>query len=106
MWVHMMWGIFMGAFFMSYMGRWVWSSRVLTPAEWMRFRFGHGAGGKFAQLTYAIMAIVTLASSIGYAFQGVGKFASIYLPYSPHTCALWIIGFTTLYALLDFIPNK
>ena len=100
MWVHMMWGVFMGAFFMAYMGRWVRSSQVLTPAEWMRFRFGNGNGGKLAQLSYAIMAIVTLTASIGYAFQGVGKFASVYLPFSPSTCALFIMGFTTFYASL------
>ena len=34
MWHHWMWGFLMGAFFLSYMGRWVRRSNVLTAAEW------------------------------------------------------------------------
>ena len=100
MWVHMMWGILMGAFFMSYMGRWVRSSEVFTAAEWMETRFGRDKGGRLARLMYAVMAIVTLTASVGYAFQGIGKFASIYLPFSPTVCAVLLISATTLYAML------
>ncbi len=80
MWHHWMWGFLMGAFFMAYMGKWVRRSQVMTAAEWMRTRFGEGPAGRLARMAYALMAILTLASFIGYAFQGIGKFASVYLP--------------------------
>lgn len=80
MWHHWMWGFLMGAFFLAYMGKWVRRSRVMTAAEWMKTRFGEGPGGRLARTAYALMAILTLASFIGYAFQGIGKFASVYIP--------------------------
>ena len=40
MWNHWMWGFLMGAFFMSFMGKWVRRSGVITGAEWMVTRFG------------------------------------------------------------------
>ena len=80
MWHHWMWGFLMGAFFMSYMGKWVRRSNVMTAAEWMKTRFGDDAAGKLARTAYALMAVLTLASFIGYAYQGIGKFASVYIP--------------------------
>lgn len=100
MWIHWMWGVMMGAFFMAYMGKWVRRSNVLTAAEWMVTRFGSGRGGLIARTSYALMAVVTLASFIGYAFQGIGKFAAIYVPLEPSTCAIIVIVTTTLYVIL------
>ena len=100
MWIHWMWGCMMGAFFMAYMGKWVRRSNAMTGADWMLTRFGNDAGGKVARTAYAVMAIVTLASFIGYAFQGIGKFASVYVGLPPNLCATAIIGATTLYVLL------
>jgi len=109
----------MGAFFLSYMGKWVRRSNVMTAAEWMKTRFGAGAGGKLARTAYAIMAVLTLASFVGYAYQGIGKFASVYIPlellarrttatwvqelltvYEADILAIAIIGLTTLYVIL------
>lgn len=100
LWIHWMWGWMMGAFFLAYIGKWVRRSNVMTGAEWMVTRFGDDTGGKVARTAYALMAVITLASFIGYAFQGIGKFASVYLPLSPTACALIIIGITTLYVLV------
>ncbi|MFC1608386.1 sodium:solute symporter [Candidatus Latescibacterota bacterium] len=100
MWIHWMWGVMMGAFFMSYMAKWVRRSNVLTAAEWMVTRFGSDRGGVVARTSYALMAVVTLSSFIGYAFQGIGKFAAIYVPLPPSTCAVIVIATTTLYVLL------
>jgi Na+/proline symporter len=55
-------------------------SKVLTAAEWMITRFSDDAGGRLARTSYALMAIVTLASFIGYAYEGIGKFMAIYIP--------------------------
>ena len=100
MWVHWMWGFTMGAFCLAYMGKWVRRSNVMTGAEWMVTRFGEGTGGKVARTASAVMAIFLHSSLIGYAFQGIGKFAAIYLPVSPTFCAVLIIGLTTFYVLL------
>lgn len=119
MWHHWMWGFYMGAFFMAYMGKWVRRSNVMTAAEWMKTRFGDDSGGRFARTTYALMAVLTLAGFIGYAFQGIGKFASVYIPLESlgqYTSVPWIqtlvttheatvlailvISITTLYVIL------
>jgi Na+/proline symporter len=119
MWHHWMWGFLMGAFFLAYIGKWVSRSKVLTAAEWMKTRFGEDAGGRFARTANALMAILTQASFLGYAFQGIGKFAAVYIPleslghstripwlrtmltsYEPQVLAVSIISLTTLYVLL------
>ena len=119
MWHHWMWGVFMGAFFMAYMGKWVRRSNVMTAAEWMETRFGNDRGGRLARATYALMAVLTLASFIGYAYQGIGKFASVYISLEPLAAlmpnaalshfilsrqadilAVLIIGITTFYVIL------
>lgn len=119
MWHHWMWGVYMGAFFMAYMGKWVRRSNVMTAAEWMRTRFGDDMGGRLARTTYALMAVLTLASFIGYAYQGIGKFAAVYISLEPLSAmisspdinnfvlmhqadllAIMIIGITTLYVIM------
>jgi len=100
LWIHWMWGWMMGAFCLAYMGKWVRRSKVMTGAEWMVTRFGNDQGGKVARTAYALMAVITLASFIGYAFQGIGKFLSVYLPFSPTICALLVIIITTVYVLM------
>ena len=119
MWHHWMWGFLMGAFFLSYMGKWVRRSNVLTAAEWMKTRFGDGKAGRLARTVYALMAILTQASFIGYAYQGIGKFASVYIPleklahytssapiqslvttHQADVLAVTIIGITTLYIVV------
>jgi len=106
MWNHWMWGFLMGAFFMAYMGKWVRRSGVMTGAEWMVTRFGSGRAGRTARTAYALMAVVTQAAFIGYAFQGIGKFASVYVDLglgnvgNARVCASVIFAVTTLYVLL------
>ena len=119
MWHHWMWGFLMGAFFLAYMGKWVRRSGVMTAAEWMKTRFGDETAGRLARTAYALMAVFTLASFVGYAFQGIGKFASVYIPlesvaarvniswikalltdHEAAFLAVVIIGITTLYVVL------
>lgn len=119
MWHHWMWGFLMGAFFMSYMGKWVRRSNVMTAAEWMQTRFGSGPAGRLARTTSALIAVLFTACFIGYAYQGIGKFAAVYVPLetlAEHTAspflkdlvthhesaflALVIISLTTLYVIL------
>ncbi len=101
MWIHWMWGWMMGAFFLAYMGKWVRRSNVMTGAEWMLTRFGTGPGGTAARMAAALVAVITMSGMIGYAFQGIGKFAHVYVTsVPPNILATAIIGVTTLYVLL------
>ena len=101
-----MWGFMMAAFFMSFMGKWVRRSRVMTGAEWMITRFGDRADGRAARYAYALMAVITLVGLTGYAFEGIGKFAAEYVqtgldPKSNiRLCALIVFAITTVYTLL------
>jgi len=79
-WHHWMWGGALPAFTRAYMARWVRRSRVMTAAEWMKTRFGSDRGGRVARYASAVMSILFTAAAIGYAFQGIGKFAAVYLP--------------------------
>jgi Na+/proline symporter len=91
----------------------------MTAAEWMKTRFGSDTGGRLARTAYALMAVLTLASFVGYAYQGIGKFASVYIPleslarytsspwlqhiftdHEPDCLAVLIISITTLYVVL------
>ncbi len=100
MWIHWSWGFMMPAFFMTFAGKWVRRSNVVTGAEWIRTRFGEGIDGRIARQAYAVMAIVFCVGLIGYAFQGIGKFSSVYLPVSETTGALFIISIISVYVIL------
>ena len=74
-WHFQMAGFMLPAFGLAYMAKWVRRANVLTGAEWMITRFGAGRSGRVARYSYATLAVVTCTSFIGYAFQGIGKFA-------------------------------
>ena len=100
MWNHWMWGFLMGAFFLAFMGKWVRRSGVITGAEWMVTRFGSGPAGRAARTAYALMAVVTLAAFLGYAFEGIGKFVAVYTGWNPQACAAAMFLITTVYVLV------
>lgn len=99
MWVHWLWGFPITAFYLAYMGRWIRSSGAMTGAEWMKTRFGDGKGGDIARLSYTLFAILTITALLGYGAIGMGKFGSIFLPFSPFVCAVLILGVTGLYVV-------
>ncbi len=100
MWIQWSWGVLMPAFFMTFAGKWVRRSNVITGAQWLVTRFGEELDGKIARLAYAVTAIIFTIGFIGYAFQGIGKFTSVYLPVSETTGAFLIMGVTTVYVIL------
>ena len=99
MWVHWMWGFMMGAFFMTYTGKWVQRSKVFTAAEWMKTRFGDDKAGEMARLAYTILAIIYTIGALGYAFEGIGKFASQFVPLPESVCAMILMGLVALYVI-------
>lgn len=67
------------AFLMIFMGKWNRRARVMTMAEWMRFRFGNDRQGDVARLMAAISIIVVTIAMITYFAVGSGKFISTFL---------------------------
>ncbi len=100
MWVHMLWGFPITAFYLAYMGKWIRRSDAMTGAEWMKTRFGPGKSGDIARLSYTLFAILTITALLGYGAIGMGKFGAIFLPFSPTTCAFLILGVTGLYVIV------
>src|SRR3954451_6699167 len=99
MWVHWLWGFPITAFYLAYMGKWIRRSDVMTGAEWMKTRFGAGRAGDMARLSYTLFAILTIPALLGYGAIGMGKFGSIFLPFSPTVCAVLILGVTGIYVV-------
>lgn len=99
MWVHWLWGFPITAFYLAYMGKWIRRSDVMTGAEWMKTRFGSGKAGDTARLSYTLFAILTISALLGYSAIGMGKFGSIFLPFSPTVCAILILGITGVYVV-------
>src|SRR6186713_1901550 len=92
MWVHMLWGFPITAFYLAYMGKWIRRSDAMTGAEWMKTRFGPGRSGDIARFSYTLFAILTITALLGYG--------AICLPFSPTTCAFLILGVTGLYVII------
>ena len=76
------WPLFDRVFRQVYLGPWIRRSNVLTGAEWMRTRFGKGLGGNLSHISVVVYALVATVGFLGYAFQGVGKFAEVFFPWN------------------------
>ncbi len=87
------------AFAMAWTAKWHYRSKVMTGAEWMEFRFGSKWGGQFARVIAAISMIIFSIGMVAYMVKGVGLFLSMFLPFSPFVCSLFLIGIATLYTV-------
>ena len=92
---------------MLHLGRWIRRSKVVTAAEWMTTRFGEGWAGELPRLTIAIVSMGLLLGYVAYAFVGVGKFISAFVPplhadpaVNVQIWGILVICFTALYAAL------
>lgn len=100
-WIPWLWPVFNQVFLMVFMAAWMRRSNVLTGAEWMTTRFGNGRGAKLAHISVVIFALVSVVGFLTYAFEGIGKFAGMFLPWdwAPETYALVFMGITSLYVI-------
>ena len=102
------WPLFDRVFRQVYLGPWIRRSNVLTGAEWMRTRFGSGLAGNLSHISVVVYALVATVGFLGYAFQGIGKFAEVFFPWdlacgpfsSTDMYAIIILTVTTVYLLL------
>ncbi|MEO5858624.1 MAG: hypothetical protein ABIR33_06710 [Pyrinomonadaceae bacterium] len=100
MWVHMLWGFPITAFYLAYMGKWIRRSDAMTGAEWMKTRFGPGKAGDLARFSYTLFAILTITALLGYGAIGMGKFGAIFLHFEP-----WVFNLPDLVARIVDTPT-
>ena len=103
-WIPWLWPVFNQIFLMVFMSVWLRRSGVMTGAEWIKFRFGEGRGANLAHVIVVVFALFNVIGFLAYAFIGIGKFASTFLPWqlssNPVTNVnLWGLLITTLTAL-------
>lgn len=100
MWVQWIWGFIIPVFYMTFMGKWIRRSGVMTGSEWMETRFGAGRAGELARASYTVYAVLTITAFLAYGATGMGKFGAVFLPLSEHACAALILGVTGLYVIV------
>ncbi len=106
-WIPWLWPVFNQIFLMIFLSLWLRRSGVMTGAEWIKFRFGEGRGSNLSHLIVVIFAIVVVITYVAYGFIGIGKFATVFLPWElsadPGTneilYGLIFTGLTTLYVI-------
>ncbi len=87
------------AVMMLWTGKWHRRSGCITNAEWMIYRFGDTASGRFARIAGAVAGIASTIGMLAYLAQGVGLFLSMFVPFPPWMCSLVLIAIATIYTL-------
>ncbi len=106
-WIPWLWPVFNQVFMMVYLSTWLRRSGVMTGAEWIRFRFGDGAGSHLSHLIVVLYAMLIVIGFLAYGFVGVGKFAATVLPWqlsadshvNDNLYGLIITAITTIYVV-------
>ena len=110
LWLPWLWPVFNQIFLMMFLSGWLRRSNVLTGAEWIQTRFGRDRGASLAHLSVVFFALVNVVGMLAYAFKGIGKFASVMLPWhftnqttglfsDANIYAVIIMSLTSLYAI-------
>lgn len=110
LWLPWLWPTFNQIFLMMFLSAWVRRSNVLTGAEWIQTRFGRNRGANYAHFSVVVFALVNVIGLLAYAFIGIGKFATVMLPwhFTHHTTGLFtdeniyaiiILTLTSIYAI-------
>jgi SSS family solute:Na+ symporter len=100
-WLPWLWPTFNQIFLMVFLSIWLRRSRVMTGAEWIRTRFGTSTGAQLAHVIVVVFALLSVVGFLAYGFQGIGKFAKIFLPWdlSPGAYAVILMSLTAVYAV-------
>ena len=100
-WLPWLWPTFNQIFLMVFLSIWLRRSRVMTGAEWIKTRFGTSTGARLAHIIVVIFALVSVTGFLAYGFQGIGKFAKIFLPWdlSANAYAMILMSLTAIYAV-------
>ncbi len=87
------------AFAMAFTAKWHYRSKVMTGAEWMKYRFGEDWGAQLSRTLTAVAVILSTIGAIAYLIKGTGLFLSMFFPFSPMVCSLFLIGIATIYTV-------
>ena len=101
-WIPWIWPTFNQIFLMIYLSIWIRRSNVLTGSEWITTRFGEGKGAELSRISVLLFAMISVIGFLAYAFQGIGKFASVFFPYdlAPEIYAIIFMCITTVYVVM------
>jgi len=101
LWLPWLWPVFNQVFLAVYLSKWLRRSDAMTGAEWIETRFGRGRGAQLSHLIVVVFALVSVVAFLSYAFKGIGKFATDFLPWSlsANEYALILMGVTTIYVV-------
>jgi SSS family solute:Na+ symporter len=96
------WPVFNQIFLMVFLAKWLRRSNVITGAEWIKTRFGHDMGAKLSDISVVAFAIISTIGFLAYAFQGIGKFSQIFLPWelSANTYGIIIMSVASIYTIM------
>jgi SSS family solute:Na+ symporter len=96
------WPVFNQIFLMIFLAKWLRRSNVITGAEWIKTRFGTDTGAKLSDISVVFFAIVSTIGFLAYAFQGIGKFSQIFLPWelSANTYGIIIMSIASIYTIM------
>jgi len=106
-WIPWLWPVFNQIFMMIFLSVWLRRSGVMTGAEWIRFRFGDGQGATLSHLIVVLFAVIVVITYVAYGFVGIGKFATVFLPWQLSSdpdineiyYGLIITGLTAIYVI-------
>lgn len=101
-WLPWLWPTFNQVFLMIFLAVWIRRSNVITGAEWITTRFGAGRGGELSRISVVIFALVSVVGFMTYVYQGIGRFAAVFLPWdwAPSTYSIILMAITTIYVIL------
>jgi len=96
------WPVFNQIFLMVFLAKWLRRSNVITGAEWIKTRFGSDMGAKLSDISVVIFALISTIGFLAYAFQGIGKFSQIFLPWelSANTYGIIIMSIASIYTIM------
>jgi len=96
------WPVFNQIFLMVFLAKWLRRSNVITGAEWIKTRFGSDMGAKLSDISVVVFAIISTIGFLAYAFQGIGKFSQIFLPWelSANTYGIIIMSIASIYTIM------
>ena len=78
--LHIAWGFFTMAIFMSYQAKYIRRSGVMTAAEWNATRFGETKDTEYVRLAVASFILLSMILTLVYVAVGTGKFAEEFVP--------------------------
>lgn len=81
-WIPWLWPVFNQVFLMMFLSQWLRRSNVLTGAEWIGTRFGHGTGGQLSQFVVIGFAVLSVLGFLAYGFIGIGLFIEAFVPWA------------------------